>query len=86
MYLLGTTRTPDFIMLGMRISLELLPAEDDRLEGHVQTEDGVIDLTFSGTLDLLRAIEEIRRNDRGAGNAERIDLTTAPAEGDPEPC
>jgi hypothetical protein len=44
----------------MRFSLEFLPAEDDRLEGRIATEDGRIVLTFSGTIDLLRAIEELR--------------------------
>ena len=44
----------------MRIALELFPADGDRLEGRLVTEDGRADLTFSGTLDLLRAIEELR--------------------------
>ena len=44
----------------MRIALELIAAEGDRLEGHVASEDGRFDLEFSGTLDLLRAIEELR--------------------------
>jgi hypothetical protein len=44
----------------VRISLELLPTEDDRLEGRVITEDSSV--AFSGTLDLLRAIEELRRS------------------------
>jgi hypothetical protein len=44
----------------MRIALELIAAEGDRLEGHVTSEDGRFDLEFSGTLDLLRAIEELR--------------------------
>jgi hypothetical protein len=57
----------------MRISLELLPTEGDRLDGRVVNEDGLA-LAFSGTLDLLRAIEELRRANgdaagKGAGPA-----------------
>ena len=44
----------------MRIALELLADSGERLEGHVTSEDGQFDLEFSGTLDLLRAIEELR--------------------------
>ena len=51
----------------MRIALELSPAEGDRLEGHVSSEDGRVDLEFSGTLDLLRAIEELRHARIDAG-------------------
>ncbi len=47
-------------MLGMHISLELVAADDDRLEGHVLTDDGRDALAFFGTLDLLRAIEQLR--------------------------
>lgn len=51
----------------MRIALELVAAEGDRLEGHVASEDGRFDLEFSGTLDLLRAIEELRHAGIDAG-------------------
>ena len=44
----------------MRIALELVVAESDRLEGRVASEDGRFVLEFFGTLDLLRAIEERR--------------------------
>lgn len=44
----------------MRIALELVVAESDRLEGRVASEDGRFVLEFFGTLDLLRAIEELR--------------------------
>ena len=43
----------------MRMSLELVPAEGDRLEGCVATDDGRV-ASFSGTLDLLRAVDELR--------------------------
>lgn len=46
----------------MQISLQLLPTDGDRLEGRVSTDDGRVDLSFSGTLDLLRAIAEIRES------------------------
>ena len=41
----------------VRISLELLPTDGDRLEGRLVTDDGRA-VPFSGTFDLLRAIEE----------------------------
>ena len=47
-------------MLGMRISLDLFPADGDRLEGRAVTDDGRDPLTFSGTIDLLRVIEALR--------------------------
>ena len=48
------------MLASMRIELELVAADGDRLEGHVSSEDGRVRLEFSGTLDLLRAIEELR--------------------------
>jgi hypothetical protein len=55
-------------MLGsMCIELELVNAEGDRLEGHVSSADGRVELEFSGTLDLLRAIEELRHAPIDAG-------------------
>lgn len=53
----------------MRVSVELVPDEGGRLEGRILTEDGRPDLTFSGTLDLLRALEELQHSDRDRGDA-----------------
>ena len=53
----------------MRASLELFPSHGDRLEGRLFTEDGLIDLTFSGTLDLLRALEQLQQADADLANA-----------------
>jgi hypothetical protein len=55
----------------MRVSVELVPDEDGRLEGRILTEDGRPDLTFSGTLDLLRALEELQHADRDRGTPSR---------------
>jgi hypothetical protein len=50
----------------MRIALELIPAGGDRLEGRIVTGDGRADLVFSGTLDLLRVLEELQRAEADA--------------------
>ena len=44
----------------MHISLELLPTGGDRLEGWIVADDGRAAQTFSGTLDLLRVLEELQ--------------------------
>ena len=59
----------------MRASLELFPGHGDRLEGRIFTDDGRIDLTFSGTLDLLRTLEVL----------QRAEADTADAGADPTP-
>lgn len=53
----------------MRASLELFPGHGDRLEGRIFTDDGRIDLTFSGTLDLLRTLEVLQRAEADAASA-----------------
>ena len=53
----------------MRASLELFPGHGDRLEGRIFTDDGRIDLTFSGTLDLLRTLEVLQRAEADTANA-----------------
>jgi hypothetical protein len=64
----------------MRISVELLPGDDDRLEGRVVSDDGRADLTFSGTLDLLRAIEELRHAQSDAAEEAVRTATSTPSE------
>jgi hypothetical protein len=54
------------MLADMRIALELTPVEGDRLEGRIVTGDGRADLMFSGTLDLLRVLEELRRAEADA--------------------
>jgi hypothetical protein len=61
----------------MRIALELTPAGGDRLEGRIVTGDGRADIVFSGTLDLLRVLEELRcaeadAADTSAGSAPTL--------------
>jgi hypothetical protein len=63
----------------VRISLEFLRAEGDRLEGRILTADGRVAVAFSGTLDLLRVIEELHRADGDAAGANaRPTPVTAP--------
>lgn len=68
------------MLLVMRASLELLPGHGDRLEGRIFTDDGRVDLTFSGTLDLLRAIEELQQAgaDAASAGASSIPVTASP--------
>jgi len=72
----------------MRISLELDPADGDRLEGRVVTGDGRADLSFSGTLDLLRVLEQLRHADAAdaADAAAAPTATASPSTEEPSPC
>ena len=63
----------------MRISLELLPADAERLEGRIVTDDGRVDVTFSGTLDLLRVLEELREADGHAASADSTAVEAPPS-------
>ena len=63
----------------MRISLELVPAESDRLEGRIVTKDGA-DLAFSGTLDLLRVLEELLRAQRNAAKTAASNAIATPSQ------
>lgn len=76
---LGISLAPRLMLADMRISLELVPAEADRLEGRILTDDGV-DQAFSGTLDLLRVLEEIRRAHVDAGEAASGIPTVTPSQ------
>lgn len=65
----------------MRASLELFPGHGDRLEGRIFTDDGRIDLTFSGTLDLLRVLEELQQAEADTANAgaDRTPIAVSPS-------
>lgn len=52
----------------MRVTLDIARSDDGRLEGTVATETGT-DRPFSGTLELLRVLDDLEPGPPDAGRA-----------------